>query len=347
MPEPVAPAAPSAAPAAAKPATPAPKPPAPNGAPSAVAKAPKPAPVGDDSPAAPEADDWNDETDKPTLEKLLKKYSKKDPRARVKVRGEEKGVESLDDFLGVITDAQRGRGANKVVEEAKAQAAKAQKVIELRERAAAGDPEALQELAGPQIFQQLEAFRKQQAEEQNLMAQMSEPEKLLFSELQQARALIAQREQADAQAQQQREQHAHEQRIANVKAEAKEVARSIIAGLNLPPEKMDVVGPFAIRAMREATELGLELGKDVPPEAIMRRAQEEMTGVVNNVIGGLKPAQLADFLGPDRLRELATEYMNRRRGAGGRPAPEGPLASKKQPEPSAEIGTPGYLLRGW
>lgn len=351
MPESV-PGAPAAAPAQSTPA---------NGkAPNAVQKpqpapAPKgpaakaaPAPAPTEQPETPADDSWDEAKDRGELERYLKKLSKHDSKARVRVRGEEKGIESLDDFYSIINDAQRGRGAHKAIEEKNKEVAEARKVLELKQRAAEGDFEALQELAGPNAFERLEQVRQRSQEEQQLRAQMSDTERMLFDRLQQTEQLLQQREAMDKQQKAEKEKAAHHQRIEAAKGEAQQMAGTILEGLKLPPEKLAVIGPFMARKMREAAELGLQLGKDVPPEKILEDARGEMRAVLHESVQGLSPDQFADFideLTPGMLQKVMKVYVGRLRGQKQQAQQPQQGNGQKQQAPNSIFGTPAYFRR--
>jgi hypothetical protein len=321
---------------------------APASAPKADAKAAKaPTALNPEAPAADDAgDDWSDK-DAAELNRYLKKLSKKDPRARVRVKGEEKGLESVDDLFGIVNDAQRGRGANQVVAEAKKEAAEAKRVLELREAARSGDLEALRELAGDGAFKGLDALRRQQQEEQEFTSKMTDTERMLFERLQQYEQLEQQRGHQEAQTKAEREKAERTQQLEATRGEAQQTAQAVMKALNLPAEKLTVVGPFVAKAMRDAAELGLAIGKDVPPEAILAQAKEDMTAVFASATEGLTPAQRYDFHGREYVEGLVREYLARRNGGGKQAAPQQSTTTRTgaaAPKQEAKMGQPGYLF---
>lgn len=337
-------AAPAATPAAAAPAK-GPGGPAAKAAPVKAATAMTPPPAAPAKAEAGEGDDaWGD-NDAAELQKYLKKLSKHDPRARVRVRGEEKGLESLDDLFGVVTDAQRGRGASKVVEEAKKEAEEAKRIKSLAERAKAGDVEAIAELAGPQSLEVLKARDAEAAEERKLLEQLNDVERALYEENRTLRSREAQRAKAEAEAKKAQEAQENEAKVAKVRTEAQATASKVLQALNLPPEKLEVVGPYVVRAMRRAAELGLEVGTDVPAEQVLAEAQEEMQGVLNQTLEGLQPAQMYDFLGAKRTEALVREYLRRRNMSSEKFVTQPTKARPpEETRPNARPGSTSYLF---
>lgn len=312
-----------------------------------AAKAPTPLnPEGKgttNAPADDGADAWG-ESDAAELSKYLKKLSKHDPRARVRVRGEEKGLESLDDLFGVVTDAQRGRGATKVVEEAKKEAEEAKRIKALAEKAKAGDIDAISELAGPQSLEALKARDAQAAEEKKLLEQLSDVERMLYEENTTLRQREAQRAKAEAEAKKAAEAQEREASVAKARTEAQATATKVLEALKLPPEKLEVVGPYVVRAMRRAAELGLEVGTDVPAEQVLAEAQEEMQGVLSHTLEGLQPAQLFDFLGQERVNAIAREMIRRRNGGGAQAAAK-PAPKPAKPEADPDLGSLSFMFQ--
>lgn len=312
-----------------------------------AAKAPTPLnPEGKgttNAPADDGADAWG-ESDAAELSKYLKKLSKHDPRARVRVRGEEKGLESLDDLFCVVTDAQRGRGATKVVEEAKKEAEEAKRIKALAEKAKAGDIDAISELAGPQSLEALKARDAQAAEEKKLLEQLSDVERMLYEENTTLRQREAQRAKAEAEAKKAAEAQEREASVAKARTEAQATATKVLEALKLPPEKLEVVGPYVVRAMRRAAELGLEVGTDVPAEQVLAEAQEEMQGVLSHTLEGLQPAQLFDFLGQERVNAIAREMIRRRNGGGAQAAAK-PAPKPAKPEADPDLGSLSFMFQ--
>lgn len=335
-----APAAPAAA------GTPGKAPAAP-GAKAAPAKAPTPLnPEGKgtaNAPADDGADAWG-ESDAAELSKYLRKLSKHDPRARVRVKGEEKGLESLDDLFGVVTDAQRGRGATKVVEEAKKEADEGRRIKALAEKARAGDLDAIAELAGPQSLEALKARDAAASEEKRLLEQLSDVERMLYEENTTLRQRESQRAKAEAEAKKAAEAQEREASVAKVRTEAQATASKVLEALKLPPEKLEVVGPYVVRAMRRAAELGLEVGADVPAEQVLAEAHEEMQGVLTHTLEGLQPAQLFDFLGHDRVNAIAREMIRRRNGGSAQAAAK-PSPKPSKPEADPDLGSLAYMFQ--
>lgn len=302
-----------------------------------------------------DSSDWGDEQEKTFLD-LLKRKSKADPKFRTRVKGEERGIESPDDLASLFTDAQRGRAATKTVEETKAQAAKLaerEKSVEAARAAfESGDPDAiaraLESLGGGKAFHGVRAMMERQAEREKAIAELTPIERQL---LQERESLMAERDQW----QNERKQHdeaakqAEEAKtIAGVRREATERATHILTTLKLPPEKLDVLGPHLITAMREAAEVGLELGRDVGPEQLLEYAQQRAAEVSTGFFTGLTPAQQYDALGEKTLAGLVREHLKRSKLSREAPAEsQNNGAAKRQQQPATKkpaLGDASYFF---
>ena len=263
-------------------------------------------------------DDWSEENDK-SLADLLARKSKRDPAFRLRHKGEEKSIESLEDLKIAILDAQRGRGASKLVEEAKREReAVAQQKAQLdaiREALASGNPDdveaAMQALAGEraQDVAKLISERARQREEQ--LSDLSPRERQLLERNQRLEQEMQRRMDEEAQFKQQQLERQQQQQLESIRAEAKAQTIDLLKSLNLPEEKLEVMGPHIVRAMREAAELGQQIGRDIPLEAIKAQANHYAVESTRGVFEGLTPSQQYSFLGEKAVTGLVREYLQR------------------------------------
>lgn len=232
--------------------------------------------------AKPEAKTWGDE-DKKALFELLKKSPYK-----LRNKGQETALDSEESFMSALMDAQRGRGASKLVEEAKREKAEAEKartdaqrVAQLLEAARSGDMRALQQLG---------------LEPPDVRAQREEAEKAIPPEV---RAVIEenrrlaeelQRRDSEAQeAQQRAQQEAQSKQREAVRTEAMEATKSILEKLQVAPEHLEGVLPDVIQAMYDLTESGLELGQDYTEEHLLKLVAQRRDATTAKRLGQLKP----------------------------------------------------------
>lgn len=264
-------------------------------------------------------DDWSEENDK-SLADLLARKSKRDPAFRLRHKGEEKSIESLEDLKIAILDAQRGRGASKLVEEAKKEReAVAQQKAQLdaiREAMASGNPDdveaAMQALAGEraQDVARLISERAKQREEQ--LSELTPRERQLLERNQRLEQEMQRRMDEEAQFKQQQLERQQQQQLESIRSEAKAQTIDLLKSLNLPEEKLEVMGPHIVRAMREAAELGQQIGRDIPLEAIKAQANHYAVESTRGVFEGLTPAQQYGFLGEKAVTGLVREFLQRK-----------------------------------
>ncbi len=77
------------------------------------------------APKAPKTDapSWSEKDDADLIERF-----KRSPHGRLKVDGKDEPIDSIDSLKRTLLDAQRGRGANRLVEQTKKEAAEAKKM---------------------------------------------------------------------------------------------------------------------------------------------------------------------------------------------------------------------------
>lgn len=265
-----------------------------------------------------EGDEWGEEQDK-QLASLLSKKSKKDPAFRLRHKGEEKALESLDDLKTAILDAQRGRGANKLVEEAKKEreAISQQKaqMDAVRQAFESGDPElaeaALKFLAGDRAYdlaQSVAERRKQEVDEYEGMSPreraLMERNKALESEFQRVQQLETQQKQEALERQKQA-------KIKEVSAQAREKTVALLKELNLSEDAMAVYGPHVVSVMREARELGQEVGTEITFEQVKQAAIDRARMSTVETLQGLSPQTAYNLIGDKLVRALVKEHLSR------------------------------------
>lgn len=352
-------AAPSATPVAPSPTQPA----TPNGAPP---------PVDAKAPAKPEANAWTPDDDK-AFEALAKKRGFK-----VKANGEERPITRVDDLLKEFEFAAKGRGANKLAEQTKAELeqartarAEAQRIVQLAEAAKRGDYQARLELG-------LVAPDEQAQVEQELAGIPPEVRAVLEENARLQREAAELREQQQAYAKKQ-----EQARLASVREQIRTQAMGFLgkvvesAGLDLAADS-DEARPFlaaTLQAMQEFDSAGLDLSSDVTAEMLTRRALELRHEASEKAFGRLKPQRrielarpvleslvdevfgakgpdgqvkpgsgefkrLIDALGPKAAAAVAKAFAMSRRA----PTQPTPVAKPAEPEkPQAEARKPAWF----
>lgn len=335
MPESVAVAAPAA------PATPAP---AAKEAPTNPFEAPKGA------KAPPKADAAPAQAEEPKPDPKAKwRDSLKDSPWKVKHKGEEKALADFDPEE-LTSLAQRGYGATKLAEEANKKAAEADKVLAVRRAIEEGDDEAaldaILSIGGKRGVALLQKLQAQQSERESALKDVPPEVRALVEQNEAMQRQLREFQQAQESAKRAEAEKAQQALVEKTRSEAQDVALSVVKALKLPEGMVPAMVPHVARAMREALEVGLELGQDVPPERIAARAQELAQASVFGVLDSLPEAQLYEALGPDRVAKLAREHLTRHRMAKQPQAAAAP--AKRAPEPTTNVfklGDPRYILR--
>lgn len=268
---------------------------APAAAPAAAAAPTKAPPTA--QAKQPEAPSWTDKDDAETFERL-----KRAPWAKVKANGEERHISSKDEFLALVADASRGRGANKVVEEAKktkaeAEAAKreAASIKQAIERARRGDEGALRELG--LIRDEAESLTQEQFDA------LPEPVKAQLRKAHELEQMERKRRTEDEQRQHEEQEKSKELRKQKVLAEAKESAKAILADVR--EELHDVEIPEIIGAMHALREVGQKLNRDYTPEQLAAYVQQRRQAGLVDRIATLKPDAALKMVLP-HLKQMVT-----------------------------------------
>jgi len=211
--------------------------------------------------------DWSDEHEKQFFE-----LAKKAPWAKLKHKGEERPIDSKESFLEVLNEAQRAKGASKLVEQAKKEreaAAKeleeAQRVTKLVERARMGDEQARRALFGesPDETAQREAeWNKLTPEMRQLLVERQQmAEQLEEARSTQQKLLMEQQERLRV------------QQLEQSRNNAMKFADGLTPLLGINPENAEAVVGIAQEALRSLEHEGFELG-DITPALVHQRAAQ-------------------------------------------------------------------------
>ena len=291
------PVAPPVAPAASPSSNP--NPPA---SPAKSGSAAAPAPKGAADKGGTES--WSD-TDREQLFGLLKKSP-----FRFKANGEEKALDNEESLRAVLNDASRGRGALKVVEEAKKEAAEAKRLREeaerdrtLVERARRGDFEARLALGlvAPDEKAELEAE----------LAKMPPEVRQLLSENEAMKQELA----ASRAAAEQQKAEAEKARTTALKQQALKTATGYVqkvfeaSGLDLKAEAEEARPWMAavLQAMREFDAHGLDIAQGTTVEQLVSRARELREEASERSFGRLKAEKRLALVRGD-LEALADRF---------------------------------------
>lgn len=298
-------------------------------------------------------DSWDEEVEGPALAKLLAKKSKTDAAFRFRHKGEEKPIETLDDLKNIILDAQRGRGANKLVEETKKEreaiAQQKQQMEAIQQAFASGDPElaeaALQFLAGDKAYdlaQSVAERRKQQTEE---YAGLSDREKQLLERNKALESEFRRLQAEEARVKQEQIQKQKDAQIKQISEQARQNTKALIESMNLPEETMVAFGPHVVSVMREAIELGQEVGRDIPFEQLLPLAKERAIQSVIEPVRQLSPKAVVDIFGPQFIIAASKELMARQ----GRPVQQSmqQLQTQNKPNKNEESSGPQFGTRAY
>ncbi|MDP2271264.1 MAG: hypothetical protein Q8K32_11070 [Archangium sp.] len=327
------------APVVAPPANTAPAKPVIPSKPAPAAKAPTEAADGK-APAETEGDDVDPKD-------LWKKATK---GRTFKHKGAEKSLEELDPDEAAEY-IRRGYGASEMVAEAKKTQSEASKILDLKKAIAEGDDdaalEAIMEIGGKRGLQLLDKLRQSMAAQEEEDAGLTDKERAAMQRAQAAEQKAAELERAEQKRAQEEEQKQYQREEVQTKTEALGKVSELMKLIKgFPPEKKDLLGPYVARAWREAIETGAELGKDVSPEAIIKRAEKLFRGSTSDFYGKLSPTEQFEFLGEEAVAKLSAELVRRRRGGAtaAKPVPPAPKKTDTGRE-APELGDPRYLMR--
>lgn len=267
-----------------------------------------------------------------------------------KHKGADKNLEDLDPDEAVEM-LRRGYGASELVAESKKTKAEAEKILNYKKAIEEGDDnaalEAIMEIGGPRGLKLLDKLRQQMAEQQESEESLTETERAAMRRAQAAEQRAAELERAEAKRAEETEQQQWKREEAQTKTEAMGKVNELMKLIkNFPPEKSDLLKPFVARAWRECIEAGDEIGRDVTPEALMKRAEKLFRGSTSDFYAKLSPSEQFEFLGEEAVRKLSSELVRRRNGV---PAPARPVvapsAKKDSPREAPQLGDPRYLMR--
>jgi hypothetical protein len=266
-----------------------------------------------------------------------------------KFKGVEKSLADIDPDEAV-EHLRRGFGANEVVAEAKKTKAEAESVLSLRKRLAEGsDDEALDALVqfgGERGLKLLDSLRSRISSEQEQLSKLSDGERQHYEARQRAEQELEHYRKQEAQRKQEEAQREEQSVAAQVKQEAMTKAASLAKLLKgFPASKVDALGPHIARAWQESISLGMELGRDVSPDALVKRAEELFKASTHDFYGGMTPEEQFEFLGEEQVRKLSALLVSRLRGnvkpAPAKVAPAAPSRTSTEPM----LGDPRYFSR--
>ena len=299
-------------------------------------------------PKAPDAPTWGEKDDAELIERI-----KRSPYGRFKADGKEEAIDSPDALKRLLLDAQRGKGANRLVEQTKKEKAEAEKLAAeakheraLLDRARRGDRAAARELG---LIPDDERQREQQ-EWESLPPEV----KALVQQNQELANRLKEREEAEQKTLAEREETKKREARESTLKRAKEMATEVLKDVR--EEFHDVELPDVIMAMEALRESGLKMGVDYNAEqlrAYVEQQREESTwGRVSRakpdvalrrvapLLKSLKADQLEGLLGEDfvpiaKLISAAWLGHHKRKSA---PKPQGgqaaaPAEQRKPPEP--------------
>ena len=268
----------------------------------------------------------------------------------IKHKGTERQLEELDPDEATEM-IRRGFGASELVSEAKKTREQAEQVLSLKKAIAEGDDDAalqaIYELGGDRGIKLLDKLRTQMAQQQEEVEQMTPRERAAREEAERAKQELTkyQREKAEREAAEAKKQDEIE--AANTKRDGMaKVSEVLKLTKGWPVEKGEMVLPFVARAWREAIVTGGELGRDVPPEAIIKRAEQLFRQHTSGFYSALSPVEQFEFLGEEAVEALSRELVRRRRGApaaASKPAGAAPKKSDGGRE-LILLGDPRYLM---
>ncbi len=250
--------------------------------------APKTAPAK--APPKTEPPSWSEKDDADLIERV-----KRSPYGKLKVDGKDEAIDSIDAFKRMQLDAQRGKGANRFVEQtkkeaeaAKKEAAEAKAERELIARARKGDPQARRELG---LIPDEERQRTEQEwaalppEVQAVVRENFEMQQRLKAHEDEKQKTLAEREAAEKK----------EKRDATLKT-AKELSASVLKDVR--EELYDVELPEVLLAMETLKAAGARLGKEYTPEQLAAYIEQQREAGVWERVGRTKPNVALKRLAP-------------------------------------------------
>lgn len=288
----------------------APAAPAPAAAPEASASG-----ANVETKVALEAPSWSDKDDAELFEKL-----KRSPY-KAKYKGEEKAISTRDEMREMLGYIQRGFGASKLAEEAKATKAEAEKhraeverTKKLLEAAKRGDFNARKELG----FASPDEIRQRQAE----WEQVPEPVRQMAQEVEELRAFRAKALEEKQAAEREAAERAEATEMLATRRQAVNFTHSVLQSLGLDKSEKAVerMLPQVAGAIADLSEAGLEIGVDMTEELVVQRVKERLGGWEDEVFSALEPKRLVGYLEqrlesaktPEDIMAVVGEKMARR-----------------------------------
>lgn len=243
---------------------------------------------------------WGESDDNDLLERL-----KRSPYGKIKVNGKEEGIESLEDLKRRNLDAMRGRGANRVVEEAKKEAeeAKAAKAkLDQYEKtlsaARKGDMRAIHSLG---LLQDA-----QQREQEEALSKLPPEVQELVRENQTLAQRVAEAERLKAEDAKKQETLAQTKAREEVIAKAKAFIPELMGDIR--EEFADVDLPDVLRVMEDLRDEGARLGIDYDASHVKMLVSRVRENGVDMRLSQLKPEVALKRLGPT-LAKMKPEEM--------------------------------------
>jgi len=225
---------------------------------------------------------WTDDDDKAFFE-----LAKKSPY-KARIKGEERGIDSKQSLQDLLNHAQRGIGANKVVEEsrkeaaaAKAEREEAAKERALVDRARKGDFEARKALG----LVPAEELHKRKSEWESVppeVRQLYEERNKAHEELQ---TLRAEKEQREAEVARRRE----ETELGQARRMALDATHGLLDQLGVTEDNAERYLPHVAGAIADLADYGLELGVDMTPDLIAERVKQRIGGMDEQHFSSLSP----------------------------------------------------------
>ncbi len=244
------------------------------------------------APKAPKTDapSWSEKDDADLIERF-----KRSPHGRLKVDGKDEPIDSIDSLKRTLLDAQRGRGANRLVEQTKKEAAEAKKMAEetkaereLIARARKGDPQARRELG-------LIPDEERQRTEQEWAALPPEVQAVIRENHEMAQRLKAHEDEKSASLKEREANEKKATRDATLKT-AKELSASVLKDVR--EELYDVELPEVLLAMETLKASGARLGKEYTTEQLAAYIEQQREAGVWERVGRTKPAAALQRIAP-------------------------------------------------
>lgn len=224
---------------------------------------------------------WGEKDDAELIERL-----KRSPYGKLKVHGKEEAIDSTDALKRLLLDAQRGKGANQLVEqtkkereEAQREAAEAKRLKEAVERLRKGDRNAARELG-------LVADEERRAAEEE-WAKLPPEVQRVIQQNQELADRLAQIEAEKQRELQEREEAEKKSKREAVLKRASEMAKEVLKDVR--EEFHDVELPHVIQAMEALRESGLKMGVDYGVEQLRAYMEQQREASVWEQVGRAKP----------------------------------------------------------